>query len=64
MDVIERELKVIASEESTSAVEEWYEGFRNIETRARIRASLGWLGCEAEILVTIKSSAVGLANFA
>ena len=40
MDVIERELKVIASEDATSAVEKWYESFRNVETRTRIRARL------------------------
>lgn len=40
MDVIERELKVVASEGNVSAVEEWYESIRDTATRLRIRARL------------------------
>ena len=40
MDVVERELKVIAPAGGTSAVEEWYESIRDVTTRSRIRARL------------------------
>ena len=40
MDVVERELKVIVSEDDTSGFEEWYASILDAQTRLRIRARL------------------------
>jgi len=66
MDVVERELKVVAPEGGTSAVEEWYDSIRDTATRLRIRARLARIRSgnfgDHKILVTIKSSAAASAN--
>ena len=40
MDVVERELRVLVSEDDTSGFEEWFKSIRDTATRLRVRARL------------------------